>query len=126
LNYPNAVDLEHSDPRHPGSDIFIHGNRVSAGCMAMTDPVIDVIYGLASHARASGQKRIPVSIFPCRMTSANWAALRKQYASRPDLIKFWSSLLPGYESFERDRMWYRPHRSSGQYTWPEFASRRSP
>jgi len=119
LNYPNSSDRKLGDRTHLGSDIFIHGNHVSAGCLAMTDPVIDVIYRLASHARDEGESVIPVSIFPCKMNSTNWTSLRIQYAQRPDLIKFWSTLLPAYRSFERTRYWPRPHvAKSGYYSWP--------
>jgi len=121
LNYPNSSDRKLSDPKHPGFDIFVHGNQVSAGCFAMTDPVIDVIYRLASHARDAGQRAIPVTIFPCRMTAENWALLQKQYSQRPDLIKFWSTLLPAYTSFEKNHIWPRPHVSKdGRYIWPEL------
>jgi len=123
LNYPNSSDKKLGDANHLGKDIFIHGKNVSAGCFAMTDPVITVIYHLAMHARDSGQKAIPVSIFPCRLTTANWTALKKQYAKRPDLIKFWSTLVPAYTSFERSHLWPRPHVSDdGRYIWPELGS----
>jgi murein L,D-transpeptidase YafK len=119
LNYPNSSDRRLSDPAHPGEDIFIHGNHVSAGCLAMTDPVIDKIYALALNARNHGQRAIPVSIFPCRLTDSNWAILQAQYARRQDLVRFWSTLRPGYTAFERTHIWPRPHVDShGNYVWP--------
>ena len=122
LNYPNSSDRILSDAQRPGFDIFIHGNKVSAGCLAMTDPVIDVIYGLASHARDKGQKTIPVSIFPCRMNQTNWARLERDYANKPDLIRFWTTLRPGYSSFEHNHIWVRPNVDKrGSYKWPPKA-----
>jgi len=119
LNYPNSSDRKLGDAKHLGSDIFIHGNHVSAGCLAMTDPVIDVIYRLAIHARDKGQKAIPVSIFPCRMTSANWSMLDTKYSKQPELVRFWTTLLPAYNSFERNHLWPRPHVAvDGTYIWP--------
>ncbi len=118
LNYPNSRDLRHADRGVAGKDIFIHGNHVSAGCLAMTDPVIDVIYRMAIYARDHGQKAIPVSIFPCRLTDANWAMLDRQFANRPELIRFWQTLTPGYLSFEKTHIWVRPKVSSqGDYVW---------
>lgn len=41
LNYPNSEDWQHAreDGRSsPGSDILIHGNQCSIGCLAMGDP----------------------------------------------------------------------------------------
>jgi murein L,D-transpeptidase YafK len=125
LNYPNSSDRKLSKSNRLGADIFIHGNHVSAGCFAMTDPVIDVIYSLATHARDSGQKHIPVSVFPCRLTPKNWASLRREYGNRPDLIHFWSTFLPAYDSFERTHKWPRPHVSgSGDYIWPDYHAAR--
>ena len=118
LNYPNSSDRILSDAHRPGFDIFIHGNKVSVGCLAMTDPVIDVIYGLACHARDKGQRAIPVSIFPCRMNSTNWERLNQDYAKQPELLRFWKTLLPGYASFERNHMWIRPKVDrQGRYIW---------
>jgi len=37
IGYPNAYDRAHG---RTGSLIMVHGNRVSAGCLAMTDPKI--------------------------------------------------------------------------------------
>ena len=85
LNYPNASDRKRGEGRNLGKDIFIHGKRVSAGCLAMTDPVIEVIYRQAIHARDAGQDSIPVAIFPARLNATNWKALRKQYASNADI-----------------------------------------
>jgi murein L,D-transpeptidase YafK len=93
INYPNASDRKLSDPDRPGGDIFIHGNAVSIGCMAMTDPKIEEIYILALAARNAGQAKIPVHIFPYRMK-------RKPTGS---LAAFWGELKPVYDYFEKYR-----------------------
>jgi murein L,D-transpeptidase YafK len=121
LNDPNSSDRRRVQTGRRGEDIFIHGNHVSAGCLAMTDPVIDVIYRLALHARASGQRSIPATIFPCRMDTAKWSLLCRQYAGRRDLIEFWSTLRPAYAYFERTHLWPRPHVDKhGKYVWPKL------
>lgn len=66
INYPNKSDRILSDKEKPGGDIFIHGDNRSIGCLAMTDPIIEEIYIAAMDARARGQKRIRVDIFPSR------------------------------------------------------------
>lgn len=51
VNYPNAFDLEQAaaDGReNPGSDIFIHGQRASIGCLAMGNPAIEELFTLAA------------------------------------------------------------------------------
>jgi len=96
LSYPNPHDRKVGDPARPGGDIFIHGNRVSIGCLAMTDPKIEEIYVLALEAKKSGQAKIPVHIFPFRYENGHEPASR-------DLSLFWHSLRPVYDRFERTR-----------------------
>jgi len=96
LSYPNARDRKVGDPNRPGGDIFIHGNRVSIGCLAMTDPKIEEIYILALEAKKAGQAKIPVHIFPFRFENEPASASK-------DLASFWHSLRPAYDRFERTR-----------------------
>ena len=55
LNYSNASDKILSDKKNPGGDIFIHGNCISIGCIAMTDDKIKEIYIAAMKAKNRGQ-----------------------------------------------------------------------
>ena len=66
LNYPNDADLIRSAGRDPGDDIFIHGSNKSIGCLAMGDPAIEEIYGLARDMKS----RIRVLILPSREIKA--------------------------------------------------------
>jgi hypothetical protein len=64
LNYPNAYDLyyaEREGRRDPGSDIFIHGRAVSAGCLAMGDEAIEQLFVLAAQI---GKENVKVVIAP--------------------------------------------------------------
>ena len=124
LNYPNSSDRRRGGKERLGTDIFIHGNCVSAGCFAMTDRVIDQIYPMAVNARNHGQQFIPVSIFPCRLEPEKWRTLQREFASQPKLIEFWSSLVPAYRWFEQTHLWPRPHVDHrGNYTWPELPAK---
>jgi murein L,D-transpeptidase YafK len=71
INYPNASDRILSDSLKPGGSIFIHGNCVSTGCIAITDEPIEELYVLASEAKNKGQEFIPVHIFPVRYSNSN-------------------------------------------------------
>lgn len=62
LDYPNAADKTRSAGLDPGDDIFIHGSNKSIGCLAMGDPAIEEIYGLARDMKS----RIYVLILPSR------------------------------------------------------------
>jgi len=64
LNYPNASDKVLSDAKKPGGDIYIHGNCVSTGCIAIQDYPIEEVYALASITKANGQDFVPVHIYP--------------------------------------------------------------
>ncbi|WP_455204843.1 L,D-transpeptidase family protein [Kaarinaea lacus] len=49
LNYPNAFDLHYAKQegrQKPGSNIFIHGSDVSAGCLAIGDNAIEELFTL--------------------------------------------------------------------------------
>jgi murein L,D-transpeptidase YafK len=70
INYPNASDRILSDSLKPGGSIFIHGNCVSTGCIAITDEPIEELYVLASEAKNQGQEFIPVHIFPVRYSNS--------------------------------------------------------
>lgn len=66
LNYPNASDRILSDSLRPGNAIYIHGNCVSTGCIAISDVPIEELYIIASNVKAQGQEFIPVHVFPVR------------------------------------------------------------
>ncbi|MFM9871896.1 MAG: murein L,D-transpeptidase family protein [Fimbriimonadaceae bacterium] len=99
INYPNASDLKRSDPKKPGSDIFIHGSNVSIGCLAMGNSAIEEIYAIAEVARKSPYK-INVDIYPYRMSNQN---LKKYSTEFPKLADFWKEIQPGFLLFEQTR-----------------------
>ncbi len=96
LGYPNLHDQL---LQRTGSHILIHGGCSSVGCFAMTDPVQEEIYGLATAALAGGQARFQVHVYPFRMTEENLA----RHADHP-WAHTWADLRPAYDSFERTRV----------------------
>jgi len=96
LNYPNASDRIRSNKLRPGFDIFIHGNKVSAGCLAMTDPIIEELYTLARLAKDG----VKVHIYPFRMSRENLDSNGKRF---PQHRSFWGELQTIYEEFEQSR-----------------------
>ena len=76
LNYPNAADRARSNASNLGGDIFIHGNQVSAGCMAMGDPAVEEIYTLAR--MASGKVRVLILPSRTKPTDKEHSALYDQ------------------------------------------------
>lgn len=104
INYPNASDKILSDKEKPGGDIFIHGECVSIGCLAMTNEPIREIYIIAVEAKNNGQSRIPVSIFPSQMDDLRYKALREGYKSDPGYIGLLDDLYAAYDFFEKRRI----------------------
>lgn len=96
LGYPNAFDRSHG---RTGSALMVHGDCVSIGCYAMTDPLIEEIYTLADAALRNGQTAFQVHIFPFRMTAETLARHR-----RSPWHGFWENLQEGYDLFERDHV----------------------
>ncbi len=93
LGFPNAYDRAQS---RTGSFLMVHGDCLSIGCYAMTDPAIEQIYVLVEAALKNGQPYVPVHAFPFRMTPDRMAreADHKWHG-------FWSELQPAYLAFEQ-------------------------
>ena len=96
IGYPNTFDRTHE---RTGSYILVHGGCTTTGCYAMTNPVMEEIYALSEAALKGGQDRIPVHVFPFRMTQENLAA-----RTESEWGSFWMSLKSGYDLFERTRI----------------------
>ena len=92
LGFPNAFDRAHG---RTGSFLMVHGNCVSIGCYAMTDPVIEEIYSIMTAAFDAGQPFIRVHAFPFPMTENNLS----KYQSHAD-IDYWRNLKSGWDHFE--------------------------
>lgn len=64
LDYPNTFDREHAYAEHrynPGCNIFIHGNDVSIGCIAIGDTAIEELFVLVYK---TGLQHVKVIIAP--------------------------------------------------------------
>ena len=104
INYPNASDRILSDSLHPGSDIYIHGNCVSVGCIAIRDEPIEELYIISSYARAAGQDFIPVHVFPVKYTEKkSMEYLAASVKQNPALQKFADNLKEAFNFFEEKK-----------------------
>lgn len=102
VSYPNLSDRKKSKASDLGGDIFIHGECVTIGCMPMTNDKIQEIYIYAIQARQNGQLKIPVYIFPYKMTNENIKLFSTEYKEQSEIIKFWSNLKTGHDKFIKD------------------------
>ena len=96
IGYPNEYDRFHG---RSGTFIMIHGNEVSIGCLAMTDPKIEEIYTVCDAALKGGQNYFRVHIFPFRMTPERLAR-----ETENPWHAFWQQLKEGYDFFEREKV----------------------
>jgi murein L,D-transpeptidase YafK len=103
VSYPNSSDRVLGGRANLGGDIFIHGNCVSIGCVAITDDLIKEVYVIAVEARAAGQTAIPVHIFPARFDQGGVSKLLKRFPEQSPLWPFWRNLKEGYDFFESRR-----------------------
>ncbi|MBL0742520.1 L,D-transpeptidase family protein [Chryseolinea lacunae] len=117
INYPNASDKILGDKQKPGSDIYIHGNCVTVGCIPLTDDKIKELYVLAVEARQGGQENIPVHIFPSKLTADALISLKQNFREA-STISFWENLKPIYDDFEKTKKLRTPHvTASGAYVF---------
>ncbi len=104
INYPNASDRILSDAEKPGGAIYIHGNCVSTGCIAISDAPIEELYVLASAAKNSGQEFISVHIFPVRYNvKSSLDHLNKTIKDNEYLQKFNANIREVFDYFETEK-----------------------
>ncbi len=111
LGYPNAYDRFY---QRTGDSIMVHGNRVSIGCLAMTDAKIEEIYTLCDAALHGSQSFFRVNIFPFRMT-----AERLEKESGGPWEAFWRNLKEGYDFFEQKGIPPNATVENGRYRFQE-------
>ena len=83
INYPNVFDFDMAKKEkrtNLGGDIFIHGNQMSAGCLAMGDEAIEELFVLAGR---TGTANIDVLISPrdLRRPGSVWPSGGPQWAA---------------------------------------------
>ena len=101
LNYPNKSDAVLSRYKNLGGSIYIHGNCVSVGCLAMGNDNIKEIFLMCEKARQLGQREIQVHIFPVNFNdTTNNNKLKKFITNNKTLISFESNIQQGFEYFE--------------------------
>ena len=102
LNYPNKSDRILGNKERPGSDIYIHGSCATIGCIPITDDKIKELYILAVEARDQGQERIPVHIYPTRLTDKNRTDLNS-VSDVVSTLQLWDDLKNVYDYFEKNK-----------------------
>ncbi|MCT4615343.1 MAG: L,D-transpeptidase family protein [Marinifilaceae bacterium] len=103
INYPNKSDLILADKNDPGDNIFIHGSCVTVGCLPITDKKIEELYIICTEAREAGQKNIPVTIFPSKLSNSKYKNILQEYSNNNDYINLWKALKKAYDIFNNTK-----------------------
>jgi murein L,D-transpeptidase YafK len=103
INYPNKSDRILGVKSRLGGDIFIHGDCVTIGCVPITDNLIKELYVYCVEAKNQGQKSIPVTIFPAKLSADKYAVLKENAQNEGDKLNLWKSLKKGYDLFDKNR-----------------------
>jgi murein L,D-transpeptidase YafK len=116
VNFPNARD---DALGLSGSGILIHGKCSSTGCFALTDDIVQDVYDVVDAALDAGQPRVPIHIFPFKLTRENLAD-----AAGDGWEDFWHELKRGHDLFLRDRLPPRVYVCNGRYAFQSRRERR--
>jgi murein L,D-transpeptidase YafK len=104
LNYPNTSDRILSDSDRPGGSIYIHGNCVSVGCIALNDASIEELYTLTNRTKLGGQDFIPVHVFPVKYNiRKSIEFLAESTIGNPAVQKFAIKLKEAFDFFEEKK-----------------------
>ncbi len=103
INYPNPSDRILGSKTNLGGDIFIHGNCVTVGCLPITDDKIMELYIFCIEAKNNGQSKIPVTIFPAKLSQQKYSALLSEYPNDKDKKGLWTDLKKGYDLFNETK-----------------------
>ena len=101
VNYPNKSDKILGVKGNLGGNICIHGACVTIGCVPITDDKIKELYLFCIEAKNSGQSKIPVTIFPARLSDKNFQTLKTKYGSDKGKVNLWSDLKVAYDLFKK-------------------------
>jgi len=97
ISYPNQSDKTLSPYPNLGGSIYIHGNCVSVGCVAVGDKAIEEIYSLCKNAY---NDNIPVHIFPIRFNSLNAMGTLQSKIKDENVMSLEENIKEGYDYFE--------------------------
>ena len=104
INYPNASDSIRGIHGHLGNHIFIHGSCISSGCLAITNERIKELFVYCIEAFNSGQQEIGITLFPTKLSDANYSGLTANFSKDKDKISLWGDLRKSYDLFNQTRV----------------------
>lgn len=105
ITYPNKSDRILTPYKDIGGSIYIHGDCVSVGCVAVGDSNIEEIFTLSKFVHSNGQDSINVHIFPINFYDLkSLFFLEYNIELKNDLIEFEKNILEGFLFFEENEI----------------------
>ena len=106
VSYPNKADSILGYKPKLGGDIYVHGNCMTIGCLPMTDSVMNEIFwtSLLCQNEIGDSVKIPIHLFPIKMTNANMRILKTEFGKDYRKMNFWKNLIFGFQYFEKHRL----------------------
>ena len=104
INYPNASDSIRGVQGHLGNFIFIHGECISSGCIAITNDRIKELYVYCIEAYNSGQEQIDLTIYPAKLSDSVYSMLTTKYSKKKDNLSLWADLKKSFDLFESKKI----------------------
>ncbi len=122
LDYPNGVDRHRTkewvgEEYSPGSQICMHGNCVSAGCVAFENRVYMAVYTFADYHKY-GEPML--YIYPFRFSEDYKDYYGKQWVNKVDtaaLLDFWENMEEGYDLFNETKRPLKLNREGEAYIY---------
>ena len=99
INYPNKSDRKLGYKENLKEDVYIFGETVSVGSICLPAESMKELYVILVEVRDGGMEKIPVQIFPFKMTDENFDRFKELYRDDKGLVKFWGNLKEGYDYF---------------------------
>jgi murein L,D-transpeptidase YafK len=103
VDYPNKSDSIFGENNNLGGDIYIHGKCYTIGCLPLGDNNIEYLYMLCLLARQAGQEKIPVTIFPIKLSDIYYQNLLVAYPNDNDRQQLWLGLKKIYQEFNASK-----------------------
>lgn len=96
IDYPNKADKSRTKTEKRGGAIYIHGNCVSIGCLAIGNEEIEKLYLLS----IGGQGPATIHIYPSRQLMSSLFLENKLLNFSTKFYPFWMSLAKVYAYFQ--------------------------
>ena len=99
INYPNISDRKFSLADDLGKDVYIQTVHDSSGSICLAPASMNELTTFLIIACKSGQRKIPVYIFPFRMEDERCRERLNEISANTMQVVFWENMKSGYDLF---------------------------